>query len=126
MICECGQDDQPGPLPFPFSIARLYSCVGGKGGGVVKQFGLFAGGVLTLAMFLAAFLAVIDRHLPVRNFGADTMEILGVFGQLIAVFYGLHLSLTEFLQSFSIVIEVLLLFVWFIVATRLLRSAMGR
>lgn len=92
----------------------------------MKQAGLFAGGVLTLAMFLASFVAIVDRHLPVREFGADVMDLLGTFGQLIAVFYGLHLSLTNFLQSFSIVIEVLLLFIWFMVATRLLRMAIGR
>jgi hypothetical protein len=92
----------------------------------MKQFGLFAGGVFTLAMFLAAVLAIVDRHLAVRGFGSDVMEMLGTFGQLVGVFYGLHLSLTEFLQSFSIVIEMLLLFVWFMVATRLLRAAINR
>lgn len=92
----------------------------------MKQVGLFAGGVLTMGMFLASFLAIVDRHLPVKKFGADVMDLLGTFGQLIAVFYRLHLSLTDFLQSFSIVIEVLLLLVWFMVATRLLRTAIGR
>ena len=92
-------------------------------GEVVKQVGLFAGGVLTLAMFLVRFRCHAQKT---GKPGSDVMEIFGVFGQLIAVFYGLHLSLTDFLQSFSVVIEVLLLCVWFMVTTRILRSAMGR
>lgn len=92
----------------------------------MKRAGLFAGGLFTLAMFMAALLAIVDRHLPVRQFGDDVIDLLGTFGQLVAVFYGLHLSLTNFLQSYSIVVEVLLLFVWFTVATRLLRMSMGR
>lgn len=92
----------------------------------MKQAGLFAAGVFTLAMFLAAALAIVDRHMGVSGFSGDVLDLLGSFGGLVTVFYNLHLSLTGFLQSFSIVIEVLLLFVWFLAATRLLRTAIGR
>lgn len=92
----------------------------------MRQAGLLAAGIFTLAMFLAAALAIVDRHLGVSGFSDDVMDMLGSFGGLVSVFYSLHLSLTGFLQSFSIVIEVLLLFVWFLAATRLLRTAIGR
>lgn len=92
----------------------------------MRQAGLFAAGVFTLAMFLAAALAIVERHVGVRGFSEDVMDLLGSFGGLVSVFYGLHLSLTGFLQSFTIVMELLLLFVWFLAATRLLRMAVGR
>lgn len=92
----------------------------------MKQAGLFAGGVLTFAMFLAACFAIAARHLGLRRFTADVLDALGVFGRLIDVFYDLHLRLTGFLSEFTIVIEVLLLIVWLIASTRLLRLAVGR
>jgi hypothetical protein len=98
----------------------------GKFGAMIKQTGLFAAGIFMLAMFLAAALAIVDRHLGVSGFSNDVMDLLGTFGELVDVFYRLHLALTAFLQSFTIVIELLLLFVWMLAATRLLRMAIGR
>lgn len=92
----------------------------------MKRAGLIAATVFTFAMAMASLLAIVDRHLPGRGFGEDVMELFGVAGELVSVFYELHLSLTRFLQSFTIVIEVLLLIVWVLAATRLFRAAMGR
>lgn len=92
----------------------------------MKQAGLFAGGILTLAMALAAGFAIAARHLGLRRSAGDVIDALGVFGRLIQVFYDLHLQLTGFLQSFTIVIEVLLFLIWLLAATRLLRMALGR
>ena len=92
----------------------------------MKRAGLFAAALFTFALGMAALLAIIDRHLPGRGFGDDVMELFGVLGGLVSVFYDLHLSLTHFFQSFTIVIEVLLLAVWMLAATRLFRVAIGR